>query len=125
MESRKYFRQWEDIDEQILESWKEKIDSDYSQVSKITDLRILSQLLLDYLDGLKAPLIAQASIEKLEILFDRQKKGEDLDKPEIIKEVISINNSSRSMSTSSLSSTESFDSSRSSRSQTRWSTTQR
>ncbi len=87
VEDPRFFSKWEDIEEQTLEAHKEKINSDYTQVSKIDDIRMLSQILLDYLESLSAPIITLTSLERLEIVAQKLKKGEDIDRADELKDV--------------------------------------
>lgn len=81
------FKPWDDFEEKSLEIYKEKVSGDCSKVTEISDVRMISQILLDYLDHLKGPIISPDTIEKLEILVEKQRRGEDLDRIEILKEV--------------------------------------
>jgi hypothetical protein len=87
VEDPRFFGKWEDIEEQALEAHKETINLDYTQVSRIEDVRMLSQILVDYLDSLKAPIINLACLETLEIVAQRLKKGEEIDRPDELKDV--------------------------------------
>ena len=79
--------QWEDLEEQTFHKYKQDINNDRHHIYKIDDIGVYSQLLLDYLEHLRAPLISQHSIEKLEAIVDKHKRGEDLDKTEVLLEV--------------------------------------
>lgn len=83
----RFFGKWEDIEEQTLEAHKEKINLDYTQISRIEDIRMLSQILVDYLDSLKAPIINLACLERLEIVAQRLKKSEEIGRPDELKDV--------------------------------------
>lgn len=87
VEDRRYFKSWDELEEKTLESHIEKISEDYTKIMEVTDIRILCQILLDYIDQLQSPLISQDTIQKLEILAKKQHNGEDIDNPEEIRKV--------------------------------------
>ena len=87
IEDAQYFKSCEELSEEKLESLKQQLNRDIFRVLQVDDVRILSQLLLDYLESLKAPLLSLASLNKLEAFLDKLKKDEDQVDFEFIKEV--------------------------------------
>ena len=61
-----YFEKpWGEIDDFTLGALKEIINADDFRVSRHTDTRILSQVLLDFLDNISGPAISEHTVDQL------------------------------------------------------------
>lgn len=70
---------WTQTDEQSLAEFKTDLNKDERCIFKTTDIRILSQLLLDYLDGLKGPILSQVSIKHIAEIVIKMKRGDPIE----------------------------------------------
>ena len=61
----KHFAAWTDEEEQSLTRLKDCINQNPSEFYKVSDIRFISQLLLDYLESLHGPLISKQTILSL------------------------------------------------------------
>jgi hypothetical protein len=61
----KYFEAWTEEEEQSLAKLKDCINQNPSEFYKVSDIRFISQLLLDYLESLNGPLISKQTVNSL------------------------------------------------------------
>ena len=69
----KHYRAWSDEDEAKIRSLKEDLNGDVGIVSKVDDVRIISQIILDWIDHIKGPIISRHTIDFLQMIIEQIK----------------------------------------------------
>lgn len=65
LEQSKHFAAWTEEDERTLAILKDLINQNPSEFFKISDIRFITQLLLDYIESLKGPLVSKHTVNSL------------------------------------------------------------
>lgn len=73
LEQPKYFAAWTDEEEKALAKLKDSINENSFEFYKISDIRFITQLLLDYLESLKGPLISKETVSSLTAIIKEVK----------------------------------------------------
>jgi anti-sigma28 factor (negative regulator of flagellin synthesis) len=73
-----FHRPWDDGDEQQLEAIKQAINSGEFSINKQVDTRLMSQLVLDFLEELVEPAISEVTVQKLSVLVGQGMKSHEI-----------------------------------------------
>lgn len=90
LDNKDYFEhKWDDFLETKLQQVKERVNKNEFKVSEETELRVLAQLVIDFLEGLSEPAISQVTINQLSKLTMSGMKSQEILEKQLMGETIS------------------------------------
>jgi hypothetical protein len=72
-----YKNEWSTVEENSITTLKAKINEGHIQLSEVSDHRVLTQLLLDFIDGFTRPLFNRNILLEIQAFVEKQEKFRD------------------------------------------------